>query len=87
MAWREMEILQWAKALVDEKDVNGDSPGGVAARLGVSRQYVHKLIDADTLDAIRVVNKKGGLIAICVNDKKVGLFETAREALAERRRA
>lgn len=87
MAWREMELLDWARSLVADKDVNGDSPGGVAARLGVTRQYVHKLIDQGELDAIRVVNKKGNLVAICVNEKKVALFETARKALAERRRA
>ena len=86
MAWREMEVLQWAKALVDEKDVNGDSPGGAAARLGVSRQYVHKLIDQGELDAVRVVNKKGGLIAICVNEKKLALLEAAYKGM-ERQRA
>ena len=32
MAWREMELLAWAKALTEDKDVNGDSPGGAAAR-------------------------------------------------------
>ena len=84
MAWREMEVLAWAKALVDEKDVNGDSPGGVAARLGVSRQYIHKLIDQGELDAIRVVNKKGSLVAICVIEKKVALFERARQELRKR---
>jgi len=87
MAWREMEILHWAKALVDGKDVNGDSPGGAAARLGCTRQNVHKLIEQDKLDAIRVVNKKGGLIAICVNEKKLALLIEAAEALAERRSA
>ena len=45
MAWREMELLAWAKALVEDKDVNGDSPGGPDARFGVTRQYGHKLID------------------------------------------
>lgn len=87
MAWREMELLQWAKALVDGKDVNGDSPGGAAARLGVTRQYVHKLIDEDELDAVRVVKKGGGLVAICVGEKKLALMVAARDALGERRQA
>ena len=87
MAWREMELLTWAKALVDGKDVNGDSPGGAAARLGCTRQYVHKLIDQGELDAVRVVNKKGNLIAICVNEKKLALFVAGREALEARRSA
>jgi excisionase family DNA binding protein len=87
MAWREMELLAWAKALVDDKDVNGDSPGGAAARLGCTRQYVHKLIDEGELDAIRVVKKGGGLVAICVNEKKLKLLVEARKALDERRRA
>jgi hypothetical protein len=87
MAWREMELLAWAKALVEDKDVNGDSPGGAAARLGVTRQYIHKLIDQDELDAVRVVKKGGGLVAICVGERKLKLLETAREALDERRKA
>ena len=87
MAWREMEVLQWARALVDEKDVNGDSPGGAAARLGVSRQYVHKLIDQGELDEVRVVKKGGGLVAICVNEKKLALLEAAYKAIGERARA
>ena len=87
MAWREMELLAWAKALTEDKDVNGDSPGGAAARLGVTRQYVHKLISEDELDAIRVVKKGGGLVAICVNERKLKLLESARSALGDRRRA
>jgi hypothetical protein len=31
--------------------VNGPSPGGAAAELGVSRQAVHRAIDRGTLDA------------------------------------
>ena len=87
MAWREMELLAWAKALTEDKDVNGDSPGGAAARLGVTRQYVHKLIDEGELDAIRVVKKNGGLVAICVNEKKLALLVAARASLADRRTA
>ena len=87
MAWREMELLAWAKALVEDKDVNGDSPGGAAARLGVTRQYVHKLIDQGELDAVRVVKKGGGLVAICVNEKKLALLEAAYKSMASKRRA
>jgi hypothetical protein len=87
MASREMEVLHWARALVDGKDVNGDSPGGVAIRLGISRQHVHHLIAQGELDAVRVVSKRGGLIAICVLEKKVALREAARVALDQRRRA
>ena len=87
MAWREMEVLQWARALVDGKDVNGDSPGGAAVRLNVTRQYIHKLIEQDELDAVRVVKKAGGLVAICVTERKLALMEAARKGLAERRSA
>ncbi|HZL95421.1 MAG TPA: hypothetical protein VFB99_17325 [Vicinamibacterales bacterium] len=87
MAWREMELLVWARALVDGKDVNGDSPGAAAVRLGVTRQYVHTLIEEDELDAVRVVKKKGGLVAICLNEKKLALLEAARDTLRQRRKA
>lgn len=59
MAIREMTLKAWAKAVESAdphraQNLQGDSPGGVAARLGCTRQNVHKLIKNGTLDAIAV---------------------------------
>lgn len=53
-----MSLKAWAKA-VEAADphapnLQGDSPGGVAARLGCTRQNVHKLIHSGILDAVAV---------------------------------
>jgi hypothetical protein len=58
MAVRKMNMKRW-KQLVEASqgkshDVQGDSPGGVAARLGCTRQAVHRLIKRGTLDAVAV---------------------------------
>lgn len=60
MALRVIKLSRWAK-LNEASDpenpraVNGPSPGGVAAELGISRQAVHKAIRSGLLDAVKVV--------------------------------
>lgn len=54
-----MTLKAWAKAVDDagpdhSLNLQGDSPGGVAARLGCTRQAVHRLIRRGTLDAVAV---------------------------------
>jgi hypothetical protein len=62
MAVRKMTMKAWANAIdaagPDSPDLQGDSPGGVAARLGCSRQAVHRLIQRGTLDAVAVYEGK-----------------------------
>jgi hypothetical protein len=54
----------------------GDSPGGAAVRLGVSRQYVHKLLNMREggLDQVRVVSKEGKLQSIFVTEESMRRF-------------
>lgn len=60
MAIRKMTMKQWQKATAAAHGkpswaaLNGTSPGGVAATLGISRQAVHKAIHRGDLDAIIV---------------------------------
>lgn len=55
---------------------DGYSPGMVASLLGLSRQRVHKLIEADKLDCYRIVDK-GQLRALVITDES--LARLARE--------
>jgi hypothetical protein len=58
MATRKMSLNSWRKAIEADDpttpNLQGDSPGGVASRLGCSRQAVHRLIQRGTLDAVAV---------------------------------
>lgn len=58
MPVRKMTMKQWQRVVdatdASTEDLMGDSPGGVAARLGCSRQAVHRLIKRGTLDAVAV---------------------------------
>jgi len=54
-----MTIENWTaktQSLSPNLDLEGDSPGGIAARLRVSRQAVHKAIRRGDLDAVVIVN-------------------------------
>lgn len=61
MAIRKMKMRAWQKATAAAIDkpswgkLNGDSPGGVANSLGISRQAVHQAIRRGSLDALIVV--------------------------------
>lgn len=52
----------WEKAYEEKgaEEVLGMSPGGVAGRLGVSRQRVHQMIQADLLDAVKIEDRSLG---------------------------
>ena len=60
MAIRKMKMSAWQKANAAALNkpswskLNGASPGGVAAELGISRQAVHKAIHRGDLDALIV---------------------------------
>ena len=62
MAIRKMKMRAWQKALAASVDkpswatLNGDSPGGLAAQLGISRQAVHQAVRRGLLDAVIVVD-------------------------------
>ena len=45
---------------------NSTSPGPVAARLKVSRQRVHALLENGKLDGVRVLKPSGGTAAIFI---------------------
>lgn len=58
MATKKMQLKDW-QALTAESELHrakllGWSPGGAAARAGVSRQRIHQLIRAGRLDAVEV---------------------------------
>lgn len=59
-------------------EVNGLSPGGVASRLGITRQAVHFAIVEDVIDAYRI-ERKGRLVAIIVPEAEVTFWEQKRE--------
>jgi len=55
----------------DKKDtMNGYSPGGVAGRLGITRQAVHNAIKRDKLHAYKLTHN-GKMVAIIVPDSEV----------------
>jgi hypothetical protein len=45
---------------------DGLSPGGVAAKLGISRQAVHDAINRGSMRAIRIDDSQGNLLAIII---------------------
>jgi hypothetical protein len=57
-----MKMRAWQKATAAALDkplwgkLNGDSPGSVAAELGISRQAVHQAVHRGSLDAVIVVD-------------------------------
>lgn len=62
MAIRKMKMRAWQKASAAALDkplwdkLNGASPGGLAAELGISRQAVHQAVHRGLLDAVIVVD-------------------------------
>lgn len=67
MAVRKFSIDRWVKAVAASYgkpahgELNGDSPGSVAAELGISRQAVHQAVQRGALDAIIVNDARGKL--------------------------
>lgn len=60
MAIKRIQRSTWLKRIeataAPAKRLEGDSPGGVASRLGCSRQFVHSLIKRGLLEAIAVMD-------------------------------
>lgn len=62
MALRKMKMRAWQRASAAALDkplwekLNGASPGGVAAELGISRQAVHKAVQRGDLDAVLIID-------------------------------
>lgn len=58
MAVKKMQLSEWEKLTAGSDShrakLLGDSPGGIAARLGISRQAVHDAINKGRLDAVAV---------------------------------
>lgn len=83
MAWTKITLSKWTEALESSdnpREYNGDSPGGVAAELGISRQSVHKAIERDELDAWRVVrDKSDSLVAIVIKPDSLDRYKAARK--------
>jgi|KBSSwiStaDraftv2_1062776.scaffolds.fasta_scaffold454343_2 hypothetical protein len=67
MAVRTFTLDRWVKAVAAaigkpaHAELNGDSPGTVAAELGVSRQAVHQAVQRGALDAVIVNDARGKL--------------------------
>lgn len=83
MAWKRIKYSKWVEGLEsspNSREFKGDSPGSVAAELGVSRQSVHKAIARGDLDAWRVErDKTGELVAIVVTPESVDRYRTLRK--------
>jgi hypothetical protein len=87
MARRRMTMVAWAKALHDHEDTlrfgdyQGSSPGGAADRLGVTRQYIHKLVDQGQLDLLELYlgdDKKKRTVAWLVTSNSIERWAAAR---------
>lgn len=66
--WKAWEKLAEKKEM---DEVLGMSPGGVAGRLGVSRQRVHQMIDEGCLDAVKVKDRGMGYAVVYVTEASV----------------
>jgi hypothetical protein len=83
MALKRITLQRWHELLTSTPDprvYNGDSPGGVAADLGISRQAVHLALKRGDLDGWRVVrNDTGELAAIVISPDSVERFKALRK--------
>lgn len=89
MAIRKMTLERWQKATAAAMDkpaelerLNGTSPGGVAAELGISRQAVHELMQRGRLDAVYVIDKRGKLLMILIPPSAVAEYLRTRRLTA-----
>ena len=85
MALRKLSLSRFEKLTAESeheraKLLGGYSPGYVAAKLGISRQAVHKAIHRGDLDAIIVNGDDGHLRAFLVPDESIERFAAARAA-------
>lgn len=81
---RKIPVAQWSKlteAALGKpawKQLNGPSPGGVAAILGISRQAVHKAVHRGDLDAV-IVTDGGKLRMFMITEDSIEAFKAKRE--------
>ena len=86
MAIRTMKMRAWQRAVAAALDkpsydkLNGWSPGGVAANLGISRQAVHKAVHRGDLDAVIVRDDRTDeLVLFMIPAASVDAFRAKRE--------
>lgn len=65
----------------------GDSPGSVAARLGVSRQAVYSAVNKGNLDAVTILDREGAPMALIVTDASVDEYLARRRWREKKREA
>jgi hypothetical protein len=81
---RKMQLSTWSKLTESAlgkpawKQLNGPSPGGVGAILGISRQAVHKAVKRGDLDAV-VVYEGTRLRMFMVTEDSIESFKAKRE--------
>lgn len=90
MAIKRIQRSTWLKRIeataAPAKRLEGDSPGGVASRLGCSRQFVHSLIKRGLLEAIAVMD--GDELAFYViPEASIESYLAKREAFLQARDA
>lgn len=92
MAVRKFSLERWVKACAaahgkpSHAELNGDSPGTVAADLEVSRQAVHQAVHRGDLDAVIVHDAHGKLLMFMITPASVERFRQKR-ARGEKRSA
>lgn len=81
-----MKMKQWQRAMAAALDkpawakLNGASPGGVAAELGISRQAVHKAVHRGDLDAVIVRDDRTDeLVLFMIPEPSLEAFKAKRE--------
>lgn len=83
MATRQMAWKDWLKRvlkapLADQtSDFIGYPVDAVSERLGVSRQRVHQLIEAERLDTIEILTTKGAVCMTLVTEKSLEKYVPA----------
>lgn len=79
MAYTIVSFEEFTKNQFDLADdyartMNGLSPGGAAAELGITRWGVHRAIDRDCLEAFRVERVEGKLMAIFIPQRAIDAY-------------
>jgi len=78
MGYTRLTMEQYSELLLStpedkRSEVNGQSPGGVAGRLGITRQAVHDAIKRDTLQGY-YITRNGRMVAIIIPDAEVARY-------------
>lgn len=88
MAHRRMTFDAWMRAAVKAYgeprylDLNGDSPGGAAVRLGVARQRVYQLAEEGRLDMLSVLGSDGETRFTVITENSLQAELVRRKAIA-----